>query len=62
MLLKGVRTPVAAERAGTRVALIALQFAPTADARRTHPEPLASLSVRQPLRHRRQNPNPKINR
>jgi hypothetical protein len=62
MPLDAVRASVAAKRPKTRIALRALKLAPAADAGCAHTEPLASLAVRQTLRDRRKNTNPKIDR
>jgi hypothetical protein len=47
---------------GARLAPLALERPPAADARGADPEPLARLPMAQALRHRRQHPNPKIKR
>ena len=62
MPLDSMRAPVPAQRTRPYIALLALQLAPAADAGRAHAEPLARLAMRQTRRHRRQNPNPKIDR
>jgi hypothetical protein len=62
MSFEPMRAPVAAERAGPRIALLTLQLAPAAHARRAHTEPLAGLAVRQTPCDRSQHPNPKIDR
>jgi len=56
------RTPVSAQRLRLRIALLAFQFAPTADAGGADTEPLRRLAMRQTCGNCRQNPNPKINR
>jgi len=57
-----LRPTVAAQRLGTRVALLALTRAPTAHARGADAEPLGGLAMRRPGMNRRQNPNPEIKR
>jgi len=56
------RSPVSALRSGARLALLALERPPPADARGADPKPFASLPMAQALRHPGQHPNPKIKR
>lgn len=60
--LDPARAPVAAQRFGPCVALLALKMAPAADAGCAHAKPLADFSMRRTGRDRRKNTNPKIDR
>jgi hypothetical protein len=60
MGLDPIRAPVAAQRLGAWIALIAVPLAPTADAGSAHPKTVGSLAMRRARRHSPQNPNPKI--
>ena len=60
MPLDAVGATVAAKRQGTTVTLLTLPLAPAAHARRAHAEPFPGLAMRKTIRHRRKNPNTKI--
>jgi hypothetical protein len=60
--LDHLRTAVAAERLRPRRPRLARPLAPAADARRADPEARGRRAVRQTRRHRRQHPNPQIDR
>jgi hypothetical protein len=62
MRLNPTRAAVSALRTGASFAPLALEHPPPADARGADPKPFASLAMAQPLRNRRQHPNPKIKR
>ena len=62
MRIDAPRTPVAAQRLRSRVAMLPLQRPPPADACCAYAEPFASFAMRSACRNRRKNPNPEIDR
>jgi hypothetical protein len=60
--LDASRATVTAKRSRPHIPLLALQLAPTADARSPNTEPIASLTMAQALRNSGKNANPKIER
>jgi hypothetical protein len=60
MPLDRLRAPIAAQRKGATIALLAFALAPTPDARRVHTKAFTGLAMRKSVRYRRKNPNTKI--